>query len=516
MAFALEHYRKSGARIEWHKAAHEYQHPFRRYYGYWVTQSGEELYEKVGLPKSIPKQRIFDDLGLIYIRHGEPDKQISAANPEYDIGDIPPLFLNLLIKSGHGDENLSQWFERDYGFDTLPMNLSWKYLPRRGRPEMVFHFVKFSGQAGWVIEAFPTVIYDREMLDNRYLRMRQAVTTARLAEVAEKYDWVNDSDPLSYMVSEWAVDYRSRIQTNMEELTEDNLEHIELGLQTETSRHTFKEKPLDFRYEFASFKDRDGKNLIELYYAVEGARTGLSGVGRKSHLQLEQYIGFYDPTGKEIVRLEKENNRPVGMTKDEWERRGLLGVEKVELEPGQYEYEFHIKDEITGKLGAYRGKFSNEDYWKQDLNISDILLISDIRPKNENEVFVKKDIAFTPRMFSDFNQGEKIGVYFEVYDLTFNADMKTRFEVTYTVRPHSPKKQSLPSKMLNTVKSLFTNQDEQVVESTYEHRGDQDIEKIYTSFDLDTYEPGDYELVVKIKDQNVFETRDKKVLFTIK
>jgi len=93
--------------------------------------------------------------------------------------------------------------------NNLPDNISVKYDRRSNRPEMIFHFKKFGNKAGWIIEAIPYAVADREVLDVQYTRL--GIESFR-------------SYPNSAIIAELCT-----------RLVQENLEHVKAGMQTETS-----------------------------------------------------------------------------------------------------------------------------------------------------------------------------------------------------------------------------------------------------------------------------------------
>ena len=131
-------------------------------------------------------RQMLDSLGLIYIRHGEPDKKAFAIKNDVDLSEIPisiaSRFIVIVMDEkfpggiSYGDdltENIDQELDEKYGFYFIPMNVSWKYFSRPNRPEMIFHFAKYGGKGGWLIESVPTLPHNRESLDIRYIQFKK-------------------------------------------------------------------------------------------------------------------------------------------------------------------------------------------------------------------------------------------------------------------------------------------------------------------------------------------------------
>jgi len=158
-----------------------------------------EMLAQMGFPKAIPKDRKIDDMGLVYIRHGEPDQKITAVAQNVSMSDLSPSLASFYMnEDAEASENLNQLREQYYGFDMQGLNMSWKYYPTGSRPEMVLHFFKHGQESGWVIEAVPSALDNRETLGPKYYRLRQALISMQFAEIA--LDIVEEQDGVALNV----------------------------------------------------------------------------------------------------------------------------------------------------------------------------------------------------------------------------------------------------------------------------------------------------------------------------
>ena len=93
--------------------------------GFLIRTMGDEFLNP-SASTALPEKRELDDMGLVYMRHGEPA--------------IKVFFI---------------------GGDTVPQNASWMYNPTYNHPEMIFHFVKHGGTRGWFLESVPSYFNER-------------------------------------------------------------------------------------------------------------------------------------------------------------------------------------------------------------------------------------------------------------------------------------------------------------------------------------------------------------------
>lgn len=117
--YARKHYRryihlgdkKSNFKI------YKFSHPHRKY---GVTIGDTLLSPLVYKPLAV--DRDLDDMGLIYVRHGEPDNRINHL------------------------------------CEDCILNFSWHYYKTYNRPEMIFHFIQHGTSRGWMMESIPTIL----------------------------------------------------------------------------------------------------------------------------------------------------------------------------------------------------------------------------------------------------------------------------------------------------------------------------------------------------------------------
>ena len=196
------------------------------------------------------------------------------------------------------------------------------------------------------------------------------------------------------------------------------------------------------------------------------------------------------------------------MTQEEWNSKGVLGVETISMTPGAYDYEIQFRDTAARRLGVYKGTYENNNYFKPQLIVSDILLIGDIRPRSGGEHFHKSNIAFTPKMFSNYQRGEKIGIYFEIYNLTYGPSNNTDYKVEYKLQEPGGKS------VLKKVFSIFGGKKE-TVSSEYRYSGSERDEQINLTFDLSNRPAGNYEIIIQVKDMNSGEEFERKIIIKV-
>ena len=229
VSYARKNYRRYTTDINNVEIPYELIHPYSD-----INVQGEKLLEWANFPKALQRERDLDDFGLMYVRHGESDQQVFSETgmPTYVFDEITEhLVESHMLRSGDSlsvrpEENPTNKY-RSYnsmrmpqphmgetlyspGFvNNMPDNISVRYERRSNRPEMIFHFKKFGSQAGWIIEAIPYAVAEREVFSAQYSRLGM-----------ESFS----SYPNSAIIAESCI-----------RLVQENIEHVNVGLQTETS-----------------------------------------------------------------------------------------------------------------------------------------------------------------------------------------------------------------------------------------------------------------------------------------
>lgn len=219
-----EHYRRlTEAEKKWRRSPVGYEHsilihersaaggeklsPFRN-----VNLVGDEFIDAAHFPKALPRDRTINDLGVVYIRHGEPTEQLR------------PNFSNA-------------------GYNT-----TWVYERTQSRPSMIFHFQRIGEHTGWVLEAIPSNTENLERLHSRY------------ADLQDRLDQEDGVDPSLRILS---IEARNI-----------SLISLETGMTTETTSYEPPEKEIDIPHQYTFFKGEEA-NQVELYYLIHGGAVDL-------------------------------------------------------------------------------------------------------------------------------------------------------------------------------------------------------------------------------------------------
>jgi hypothetical protein len=278
------------------------------------------------------------------------------------------------------------------------------------------------------------------------------------------------------------------------ELNEQSIENVKVGLKTETTEYKFPKTLIDFPLDYLCFKGKDSKTEVYLFYGIEGEHLQIDESNPKNRLLYSTFVGLFDDQWNEVLRQNMDYIVPLEVTADQWEENSFIELERFSLYPGNYHGEFQIRDKISDHMGVYKGKISVPDYRKNDLLLSDILLSGPVSKKSDREIFTKGDLAFSPHMFNGFSEDATIGIYVEVYNLVYDVDDRTKFEITWSL------------------KEAEEEEDESdMIKSSLQYSGQSRDDKIYFNLELADTDSGNYEMIISVKDLNSQSEASKKV-----
>lgn len=207
LSYAEMHQRRSYIGYQHSILLHERDGAFKN-----VNIVGDEFINKAHFPRALPRDRTINDMGVIYIRHGDPDQDIKPNNARAN----------------------------EYR--------TWIYYETAERPEMVFHFKRLGEHIGWLLEAIPSVVDNLEALHGRYMELQNRLDA----------EW--GFSPATRGVASTLIDASTQL--------------LEVGMTTETSSYEFEEDPLNLPYQVLTFKGEE-RTELELHYLIHGSTVQL-------------------------------------------------------------------------------------------------------------------------------------------------------------------------------------------------------------------------------------------------
>jgi hypothetical protein len=114
-------------------------------------------------------------------------------------------------------------------------------------------------------------------------------------------------------------------------------------------------------------------------------------------------------------------------------------------------------------------------------------------------------------MFFNFPRKYNVGIYFELYNLKYNKDKQTLFNIKYTIRPYSEIRKSIIDRLI----SLFFSAETEI-SSSHTYYGNSSTETVYLNLNLNNLPEGKYNIKVQVRDDIGLDTIVKSVTTVIK
>ncbi|MBN1999800.1 GWxTD domain-containing protein [candidate division KSB1 bacterium] len=226
--------------------------------------------------RALPRNRELDDMGLIYVRHGNPDN----------------------------------WMF--YVCASCDQNFSWQYYRTHQRPELIFHFAKGGGVRGWIISTLPLYFQNRWDLGIRYASLDPTVAGNDIESL----------EAMSYML----------------ELAVENEKHVQVAMHEETTDFKFEQDPLNFSMRILCFKAPDRKILVKFYYGVDGNLAKMDAVsGLKLGTFWGIYN---DQWRQIIYEKQDKTYTLGHISQAEWQKSSIILNKQAIVHPGDYHLEF--------------------------------------------------------------------------------------------------------------------------------------------------------------------------------
>ena len=81
-------------------------------------------------------------------------------------------------------------------------------------------------------------------------------------------------------------------------------------------------------------------------------------------------------------------------------------MEQLKIEPGEYNFAIEFQEEESKNTGTYRDKIKVDSYPFGELNMSDILLASNIIPAEEESKYIKNRLKIIPNPARIFQKNQ--------------------------------------------------------------------------------------------------------------
>jgi GWxTD domain-containing protein len=346
----------------------------------------------------------------------------------------------------------------------VPFNESWLYYKTPFSPRMTFHFMIGKSGNDW---RFAPVITNRAILEDRLT-------------------W----DNIYYQMLN--ADYMERFKFE-EEMAEMSSRAVTVGLSTD--RHSWAEKiqPLEIPFSIETFRGDNGKTDVEFSYVLPEATDILQKAGSTvmHDISLEKGFVFYDRRFHELLKDLDHITIPADLDSS------YIDQYRLSVPADTYLVGFHVRPENITLLGGYKFRLYVDDYSGNSLQSSNIKLAREIESARDSSKFTRKGLRIVPNPAHRFPRNRPVYLYFEVYNLKSDRQGNTLFNIEYRL-----KNIAASGRRITNLFGLLGGGKNTSITITSERSGADDVSIEYLALDVSKLKEGDYELSVKITDEN--------------
>ena len=331
------------------------------------------------LPETHELGDLFNDEGLIYLRHGEPDDRVvTVGGPE------------------------------------TPPTLSWRYYA----PAMDFHFLTAGPNNDWrLTPRLPVtedVVEDREQWGGIYAHMASTMRRSGLPG----------------RTSNSALEWEGFKNELIDSLRQD------AALAFTTDRHTWEDdiEDLEMPYLLAAFRGEDGETELEIHYAIPlGVATEAAGADVR-RLTLEAGYALHDTTWQPVKREVETKRVPASSDRTS----ALMDLFRLRVPPGLYHVALHGHPEGTDLLGGDTLTYRVPNYAASSFALSDVLLAYHIEPSADSSRFNRYGLNISSNPLQRYPRGQPVALYFEIYGLSADGKGQAHYQLDYGLNPEKP------------------------------------------------------------------------------
>lgn len=470
------------------------------YDGFRIWHNNPDRLGQLRFPSTYALNDEFNDKGLIFIRHGEPDEREVQVGDHMDFrsvpGDIDPFFTP---------------GEHSYAAGWLP-NESWRY---HSPVQMDFHFVLAGGGQpnNWRLIPVLTnyqMLNSREHWGARYYQLARAAETlagiqgdkvldanastrgigAFDEEVSEqeasRLDSAYDGRRLDMNLMDAHMRAQLEFQDTRDRLIEGSRRDVELALSTD--QHTWEDEieRIDIPYMLSAFRGEEGRTDVEIDFALPLGKI-TEQTGANSTVDVEVGYSVHDEAWRPMAEEAEVKHLPA--TPDP--SAASIDFFRFAVAPGKYNLSLFGSPVSTAQMGGYKFEYEAPDYSGQLLEMSDLLLAEFIGPARSGSRFDRGDFHISPNPFLRFSNAQPVYVYFEIYNLTLAGDDQTSFSIDYILKPERPRPKFL---------GIFGGGDRPAVTIAEERTGSELSPVEHAGIDVQSVDPGPYTLTVRVTD----------------
>lgn len=192
----------------------------------------------------------------------------------------------------------------------------------------------------------------------------------------------------------------------------------------------FTKEQMAFEYDWSVFKGADTNNRVEFYFLIPYEELIFTFTPRYQ-TDVRTEIGIFDSQFN-LVYGDSLHMIVPHPSQSEIEGGGLTSQFAAELPPGQYTVTFRVDNysESEPRQRIIQTHIQVDTLQSDTLQLSEIELAQDVHPTLEPGRFSKRGLYVLPLPMHSHDKTLPLFVYFEIYNLTLDANGEGRYEVT--------------------------------------------------------------------------------------
>ena len=414
-----------------------------------------------------PEERVpYDDRGVIYIRHGQPDRTVKHM--------------------GNG----------------IHPNITWVYF--RNGTDLILNFVALRGAHEYQLVS---------SLDAAVMNYRGVFTNG----MEEEYP-ANAEE--AFRLQAMKELYSSRMEiargiyfrlfndpydpfVHLEEY-ELNIVSLKRAMTSETVSSPYRDHLNSF-YDLVEFRGKEeGKSRLEFFSGVPGSDISYNTAKDGYHYDIACQLELYDQQWRQIAQFKDLDQHQSIINPNDLMDRLVVSLGQIDLAPGEYYY--FVKIQNGRAVGNFNGKIHIDSFAGDSLQTSQILTARDIfSSPADSSKFKRFNLEVYPHPSRIFHSTEKMYAYQEIYNLTPDKEGKYNYRLTYTITLLK-RDRNLFGKIYDSFKSMLGagSGREQVVLAVEKKRAPVSRNMVHedVAIDISDNPDGLYELTIRVEDLN--------------
>ena len=190
--------------------------------------------------------------------------------------------------------------------------------------------------------------------------------------------------------------------------------------------------------------------------------------------------------------------------------RALLDRVDLKVRPGQYRLAVQAQRRNTNRLQSYLQELPLPDYSGSNLGLSDLFLAREVSAatKASDPKFVRAGWSILPTPSHVFHLGQRVFIYFEIYNLARDEFGATRYEVAYEVH----RTDETGTSFLPILARIWRRTGEAVT-VRYEQTGTEEWVADYVELELGEASEGRHRVRMTVVDRNGGQEVSKEAMF---